>query len=240
MEETETHRVLVVDDDSDVRFMLQRYLRRHGFEVEAVPDGAGMRQMIDRRTCHLIVLDLSLPGEDGLTLARWLRERSTIPIIMLTAAAEVVDRVVGLEVGADDYMTKPFEPRELLARIRSVLRRAQAKRRPSGAAAGEPRVRFGATELDLESHHLFDAAGDEIPITAMEFDLLKAFADHPDRVLSRDRLLDLAHNRERDPFDRSIDIRIARLRRKIETDPRRPTVIKTVRGAGYMFVSDSD
>lgn len=232
-------RILVVDDDSDVRYMLTKYLSRHDFTVDTAEDGIQMRACMDGNAFDLVVLDLSLPGEDGLSLARHLRENSAVAIIMLTASAELVDRVVGLEMGADDYMTKPFEPRELLARIKSVLRRA---RRHADGGAGEPhdkpnQVRFGTCQLDLDTRGLCDETGNDIPITSMEFDLLKAFAEHPNRVLSRDQLLNLAHHRDWDPFDRSIDIRIARLRRKIELDPKKPDVIKTVRGAGYMFVS---
>ncbi len=236
---TDSGRILVVDDDSDVRFMLRRYLGRHGFEVETVADGAQMRSMLESQDFDLVVLDLSLPGEDGLSLARYLKASSAVGIIMLTAASEVVDRVVGLEMGADDYVTKPFEPRELLARIKSVLRRLEARAGSPVNRAGESgeRVRFGNRRLDLEGHRLYDDNDEEIPITSMEFDLLKAFAEHPDKVLSRDRLLNLAHNRDWDPFDRSIDIRIARLRRKIEPDPKKPRVLKTVRGAGYIFVT---
>lgn len=239
-------RILVVDDDSNVRFMLRRYLGKHGFEVEAVVDGVQMRRSLDQQPFDLIILDLTLPGEDGLSLARYLNQHHEIPIIMVTAAAEVLDRVIGLELGADDYVTKPFEPRELLARIKSVLRRSSGGKKASaqtvvaGAAATEQRVSFGDRVLDLGAHRLFDADASEIPITNMEFDLLKAFADNPNKVLSRERLLDLAHNRDWDPFDRSIDIRIARIRRKIEPDPSKPRIIKTVRGAGYIFTAAAD
>lgn len=230
-------RILVVDDDPDVRWMLQRYLGKHGFAVEVNEDGRAMRAMPDLNVFDLVILDLSLPGEDGLSLARFLREHYDVAIIMLTAASEVVDRVIGLEVGADDYVTKPFEPRELLARIRSVLRRSASSPSQQERGADSERAQFGQCVLDVHSHRLLNQSGEEIAITSMEFDLLKAFADHPNKVLSRDRLLNLAHNRDWDPYDRSIDIRIARLRRKIERDPSKPHVIKTVRGAGYMFVS---
>ena len=235
---SDSPRILVVDDDSDVRFMLRRYLGRHGFDVEAVEDGARMREVIGEQQFDLVVLDLNMPGEDGISLARFLRDNHPVGIIMLTAAAEVVDRIVGLEVGADDYVTKPFEPRELLARIKSVLRRLEsagpAAAGPSVAADG--RMPFGACSLDMDARQLFDENGEEITITSMEYDLLKAFADHPNKVLSRDQLLNLAHNRDWEPFDRSIDIRITRLRRKIEPDPAKPQIIKTVRGAGYIYV----
>jgi two-component system phosphate regulon response regulator OmpR len=161
---------------------------------------------------------------------------------MLTAAGEVVDRIVGLEMGADDYIAKPVEMRELLARVRAVLRRMPGGAPQVGevAAPATHKTRFGPCQLDLDAHKLYDAAGEEVAITSMEFDLLKAFAEHPNRVLSRDQLLDLAHNKDWEPFDRSIDIRIARLRRKIETDPAKPQVIKTVRGAGYIFVPNTE
>ena len=229
-------RILVVDDDSDVRFMLRRYLARHGFDVEVAEDGAKLRQLVAERHFDLVVLDLNMPGEDGISLARFLRDNHPMGIIMLTAASEVVDRIVGLEVGADDYVTKPFEPRELLARIKSVLRRVEHAA-PAAQPLGEDgRMPFGSCSLDTNARRLFDENGEEITITSMEYDLLKAFADHPNRVLSRDQLLNLAHNRDWEPFDRSIDIRITRLRRKIEPDPAKPQIIKTVRGAGYIYV----
>ena len=182
-----------------------------------------------------MLLDVRLPGEDGLALARWLRERHDVAIIMLTAAGEVIDRVVGLEVGVDDYIGKPFDLRELLARMKSVLRRAEKSRvRPASGASR--RVPFGNCQLDLDRHQLVGAGGEDIALTAMEFDLLRAFAEHPNRVLSRDQLLTLTRNREWEPFDRSIDIRIARLRRKIEDDPDNPKTIKTIRGSGYIFI----
>ena len=232
-------RILVVDDDSDVRFMLRRYLGRHGFDVEVAEDGARLRALIADGDFDLVVLDLNMPGEDGISLARYLRDNHDVGIIMLTAAAEVVDRIVGLEVGADDYVTKPFEPRELLARIKSVLRRLEhgAPAAPSGVASG--RMPFGNCSLDMDARRLFDENGEEIAITSMEYDLLKAFADHPNKVLSRDQLLNLAHNRDWEPFDRSIDIRITRLRRKIEPYPGKPQIIKTVRGAGYVYVVEN-
>jgi len=233
---TEPQHILVVDDDSDVRWMVRKYLSKHGFNVDAADGGAQMRQQFDKQEYDIVILDITMPGEDGLTLARYLRENYSVGIIMLTASAEVVDRVIGLEMGADDYMTKPFEPRELLARVKSVARRLGGL---SVAKSGntDDRVQFGQCSLDIEAHRLYDTDGHEVAITNMEYDLLKAFAENPDKVLNRDKLLNLAHNREWDPYDRSIDIRIARLRRKIEPDPAKPRVIKTIRGAGYMFVS---
>ena len=226
-------RVLIVEDDREVRETVAEYLASHGYEVAQAADGAAMRKALGGGIPDLVLLDVRLPGEDGLALARWLRERHDLAIIMLTAAGEVIDRVVGLEVGADDYIGKPFDLRELLARIKSVLRRADKSKAPS---SGSRRVAFGSCQLDLDRHQLIGAGGEEIPLTAMEFDLLRAFAEHPNRVLSRDRLLTLTRNREWEPFDRSIDIRIARLRRKIEEDPDNPKTIKTIRGSGYIFI----
>ncbi len=238
-------RVLVVDDDAAVREMLTEYLASHGYEVGAADSGPAMRAEIERALPDVILLDVQLPGEDGLTLARYLRERYDVGIIMVTGATDPVDRVIGLEVGADDYIGKPFDPRELRARVKSVLRRMQARptgdaRAPAGAPppAGEPpgRIPMAGCSLDVASHRLFAPDGREIPITTMEFDLLRVFAAHPNQVLSRDRLLTLTRNREWEPFDRSIDIRIARLRRKVEADPENPQALRTVRGVGYMYV----
>lgn len=234
---SELNSILVVDDDSDVRWMAERYLGKHGFDVVSAPDGVRMREIVAERRFDLVILDITMPGEDGLSLARFLREHhEPIAIVMLTASGEVVDRVVGLEIGADDYLTKPCDPRELLARVKSVLRRTgKARTEPETPGPELNRVRFGLCELNLESHKLFGEDQEEIPITGMEFDLLKAFSENPNKVLSRDRLLDLANKRDRDAFDRSIDIRITRIRKKIERDPSKPQVIKTVRGAGYIF-----
>jgi len=231
--------VLIVDDDATVRDMLSEYLSTHGYEVSQAQSGETMRTALGHRVPDAVLLDVNLPGEDGLSLARYLRERYDVGIIMVTAAGDVVDRVVGLEVGADDYIAKPFDPRELRARLKSVIRRCQARsaERPASAGgAGQRRIAVGLCTLDLDAHRLFGADGQEIALTSMEFDLLKVFAAHPHQVLDRDRLLTLTRNRDWEPFDRSIDIRIARLRRKIEPDPDRPQLIKTIRGAGYMFV----
>ena len=230
-------RVLVVDDDPAIRKMLTDYLSQHGYQVATAANGAAMRAEIARAVPAVVLLDVGLPGEDGLSLARYLRERYEVGIIMVTGADEVIDRVAGLEVGADDYIAKPFDPRELRARLKSVLRRVAAK--PAAAAAAvRAKVSVGRCFLDLKSRTLSDARGREIPVTAMEFELLKALIEHPNQVLSRDRLLTLTRNREWEPFDRSIDIRITRLRRKLEDDPARPRAIRTVRGAGYMFVPE--
>jgi len=234
-----TARVLIVDDDPSIRAMLREYLQGQGYVVNEAGSGAQMRQCLEADLPDVVLLDIRLPGEDGLTLAKFLRERYDLGIIMVTASGDVIDRVVGLEVGADDYLPKPFDPRELLARVKSVLRRLQAKpaAEPASSAAPSSRQRFGRCELDVESRRLFEAGGAEVAMTAMEFDLLRVFLANPNRVLSRDQLLMHTRNREWEPFDRSIDIRIGRLRRKVEPDPAgEPRCIRTVRNAGYMFV----
>ena len=234
-------RILIVEDDVSVREMLAEYLGTHGYEIAQADGGTVMREAVEKSLPDVVLLDVNLPGEDGFTLARFLRERYDVGIIMVTGSAELADRVAGLEVGADDYIVKPFELRELRARIKSVMRRMQA-RPPASPAAEAPgpsvssRVRVAACALDLASHQLFASDGREIPLTGMEFDLLKVFVERPNQVLNRDQLLTLTRNREWEPFDRSIDIRIARVRRKIEADPEHPQAIRTVRGAGYMFV----
>jgi two-component system phosphate regulon response regulator OmpR len=226
-------RVLVVDDDPALRELLAEYLTVNGLAVETVGDGAAMRRSLARGLADAIVLDLMLPGEDGLALARELRTHSQVPILMLSARGEEIDRVVGLEVGADDYLAKPFSPRELLARLRALLRRAAAP--PAAAAEGDPaRRRFGPFLLDPAAHRLL-RDGAEVHLTGAEFELLRVLVDRPNRVLSRDDLIDLLKGYERNPFDRSIDIRVTRLRRKIETDPGAPAYIRTVRGEGYLF-----
>ena len=232
--------VLVVDDEPELREMVEEYLSKQGFKVTTAGNGVAMRDIVAEQPVDLVLLDVRMPGEDGLSLARFLREHYPVGIIMLTAMGEVVDRIVGLEMGADDYISKPFDPRELLARVKSVLRRLSApttvnENVPEQFASG---VRFRDYVLNLESNQLFKSDGAEISITGMEFDLLKAFITHPNRVLTRDQLLDLAHNRNWDPFDRSIDVRITRIRRKIEQDPAKPQIIKTVWGKGYIFVPD--
>ena len=233
----EATRVLIVDDDPSVRQMLAEYLSAHGYEVRQAASGAAMRAELERAVPAVVLLDIGLPGEDGLTLARYLRERYEVGIIMVTGAGDVVDRVAGLEVGADDYIAKPFDPRELRARLKSVLRRLEAKTEKKSSPV--VKVSVGRCFLDLKSRTLSDAKGREIPITAMEFELLRALIEHPNQVLSRDQLLTLTRNREWEPFDRSIDIRITRLRRKVEEDPAHPRAIRTVRGAGYMFIPNS-
>jgi two-component system OmpR family response regulator len=227
-------RVLVVDDDPAIRNLLAEYLGAHGYDVALAASGVAMRAELERAAPAVVLLDIGLPGEDGLTLARYLRERHQVGIIMVTGAGDVVDRVAGLEVGADDYIAKPFDPRELRARLKSLLRRVEIN--SSAKPPAQLRVSIGRCFLDLKARTLSDAKGREIPITSMEFDLLKALIEHPNQVLSRDQLLTMTRNREWEPFDRSIDIRITRLRRKVEADPAHPRAIRTVRGAGYMFI----
>lgn len=226
-------RVIVVEDQADVRALLEDCLTAAGHAVRATGDGVGMRRLLEAGPADLIVLDLGLPGEDGLSLARWLRERYDLGIIILTGADTTLDRILGLEVGSDDYMGKPFAPRELVARIEAVLRR----RRPAGPQADLPpgAIRFGRYRLLQRPRRLVDEAGIEVPLTGMELDLVEALAANHGRALTRDRLLDLAPPRGDEPFDRSIDNRITRLRRKLERDPAKPELIKTVRGAGYLY-----
>jgi two-component system phosphate regulon response regulator OmpR len=236
--------LLVVDDEPELRGLLAEYFGRHGFAVRAAADAAEARALIAAAAPDLAVLDVNMPGENGLSLARWLREaHPRVSIVMLTTASETVDRVVGLELGADDYVAKPYELRELLARVRAVLRRAQAApavagsaAAPAAAAAAGRRVPFGERWLDLDQRKLFGADGSEIEITAAEYDLLALFARHPNRPLNRDTIMEQAHNRGWDVFDRSIDLRVMRLRRKIERNPDKPEVLKTVRNVGYVYV----
>ncbi|WP_315902706.1 response regulator [Microbaculum marinisediminis] len=229
--------IAVVDDEADIRDTVGEYLELKGYRVSRCDGGATLRALLEADTVDLVLLDVAMPEEDGLSIARYLGANTDVAFVMVTAAGEVVDRIVGLELGADDYLAKPVDLRELLARIKTVLRRGARRAAKGGSEAVETpqRVMFGDCTLDTNAHRLIGPDGADIPITAMEFDLLRAFAEHPNRVLSRDQLLDMAHNRGWEPFDRSIDIRIARLRRKIEPDPAKPQVIKTVRGAGYMF-----
>ncbi len=231
---TSTVRIVVVEDEATQRTLMVEYLGAQGFQVVGVPDGAAMRRNVQRQEPTLVLLDIGLPGEDGHSLARHLRAaHPRVAIIMVTAAGETVDRIIGLETGADDYLPKPFEPRELLARIRSVLRRLGHG--PGAAPTGGGRIVMGRRMLDLDRRMLVDDDGAEERLTASEFDLLKLFAENPNRPLNRDWLLEATSHREADSFDRAIDLRITRLRRKIERDPAHPTAIRTVRGVGYMF-----
>ena len=229
--------IVVVEDETAQRQLLVNYLAKQNFRVSGADGGAALRRLVERELPQLVLLDIGLPGEDGFALARWLREKSgRIGIIMVTIASDTVDRVVGLETGADDYIPKPFEPRELLARVKSVLRRVTG----AGPTTG-PRVRMGRFVLDLARRTLCNPDdGSEETLAASEFDLLKVFAENPSRPLNRDWLLEVTAHREMEAFDRSIDLRIARLRRKIEPDPAHPTAIRTVRGVGYMFVPPKD
>jgi DNA-binding response OmpR family regulator len=230
--------IVVVDDEPPARAMVGDYLKLHGFEVTLCDGGSSLRQCIAKQVPDLIVLDLNMPEEDGLSIVRAVKKDADVPIIMLTATASAIDRVVGLELGADDYLAKPCELRELLARIRSVLRRkSMAPTEPAARSQQKP-IRFGTKWLDIDAQVLRDEGGNEHPLASSEFALLKAFAQNPKRVLSRERLLDLAEARDREAFDRAIDVRITRIRRKIEPDPTRPSVIRTVRGAGYLFSPD--
>jgi two-component system OmpR family response regulator len=235
---SKTQHIIVVDDEAPAREMVGDYLKLHGFEVTLCDGGSSLRQCIAKQVPDLIVLDLNMPEEDGLSVVRAVKQSTDVPIIMLTATASAIDRVVGLELGADDYLAKPCELRELLARIRSVLRRMSMMAPESRTrGAGKP-IRFGTKWLDVEAQILRDENGNEHPLASSEFALLKAFAQNPKRVLSRERLLDLAEARDREAFDRAIDVRITRIRKKIEPDPTRPSVIRTVRGAGYLFSPD--
>lgn len=237
----DAQRIAVVDDDLATRETVADYLKMHSFDVVGLSGGQALRAELAGRRPDLIVLDLNMPEEDGLSIIRFLKEKfADLPVIMLTATASPIDRIVGLELGADDYIAKPVELRELVARIRSVLRRTVVVAAPTPAAAEDTRriTRLGQYQLDMESRVLTAPGGEEQVLMTSEFNLLKAFIDHPNRVLSRERLLDLANARDPDAFDRAIDVRITRIRKKIEPDPARPRIIRTVRGAGYMYVPD--
>lgn len=234
--DVESAKLLVVDDDPEIRELAQAYLSQQGFSVDCVDSGESMEAYLQENSVDLIILDLMLPGEQGLDVARRLKSESDIPIIIVSAQGDDIDRIVGLEVGADDYVPKPFNPRELLARVRAVLRRAQ---RSDVAATADSSPHFGDFSLDLASHRL-SKGGANVPLTSGEFDLLAILVAHPNKVLDRDRILDLLTGAERSPFDRSIDVRVTRLRGKIEPDPSAPVYIKTVWGKGYMFCPDGD
>lgn len=229
--------ILIVDDDREIRELLSRFLVRHGYRCSVASDGRDMRRQLADTRVDLVVLDVMMPGETGLQLCAQLRAgkesaAARIPVIMLTAAGDETDRIIGLEMGADDYLPKPFNPRELLARIRAVLRRSGDE--PAGTAAGAGVLAFDRWRIDLGSRRVIGPDGD-VELSTGEFDLLVALAQRPQRVLSRDQLLDLTRGRAAQPFDRSIDVQVGRLRRKIEADPTQPTLITTVRGGGYMF-----
>ncbi len=237
-----TARILVVDDEPELRALLNEYLTRQGFQVAEAADAAAARRLLADDVPALAILDVNMPGESGLSLARWLREaHPSVGLLMLTTANASVDRIVGLEIGADDYVPKPFDLRELLARLRALQRRARrpatqaTPRQAPEAPAPSGTIRFGHCQLELDTRRLLGPDGAEITLTAAEFDLLALFARHPRRPLSRDQIMEQAHGRSWDVFDRSIDLRIMRLRRKIETNPDKPAVLKTARGIGYVF-----
>jgi two-component system phosphate regulon response regulator OmpR len=237
----DTPHIAVVDDEAQIREAVGEYLELHGFAVSLANGGEALRAiMAGDKPIDLVILDLNMPGEDGLTIARYLREHSHVGIIILTATGQTLDRIIGLEIGADDYMGKPFDLRELLARVKSVLRRVETTTSAKGDKTGEDEIKIGRLTLNTAMHKLFDENGEEVQLTSMEYDLLQAFAGSANRVLNRNELLDLSHSQNSDPFDRSIDVRIARLRRKIEKDPSKPQILKTIRGAGYMFVRDAE
>lgn len=229
----EIHTLLIVDDDPGLRELLGDYLGREGYNVRMAADATEMDRLLAEARPDLLVLDLMLPGEDGLSIARRLRASLDIPILMLSARGEDIDRIIGLEVGADDYLPKPFNPRELLARVRALLRRSRESR-PAEASAAVDGYAFGPYVLELDSHRLLKN-GEEVVLTHAEFSLLKLLTEHPNRVLTRDQIMDMLKGYDRDPFDRSIDVRITRLRRKLEDDPAAPRYIRTVWGQGYLF-----
>lgn len=234
-----TTHILVVDDNREIREIVSKLLSKEGFRVSTAADGHEMRKSLGGSRIDLIVLDLMLPGEDGLTLCRNLRTESQIPVIMLTAKSEEIDRVLGLEMGADDYVTKPFGGRELIARIKAVLRRTQAMPE-AGKSDREAGYVFAGWRLDTTQRHLEAPDGSVVPLSTGEYDMLLAFVEHPQRVLNRDQLLDLARGRSTTAFDRSVDTQVSRLRRKIEIDPKAPELIKTVWGGGYVFTPKVD
>ena len=233
--------ILVVDDDAEIRDLIQEYLSTEGFRVSQAADGSAMQAVLEQGPVDLVILDVRLPGDDGLTLAGRLRQEAQTGIIMLSRKNDLVDKVAGLEVGADDYVAKPFQLRELLARVRSVLRRRQpnvASTRAQTSARSVVKYHFAGYELDRHKRLLLGTDGEPIELSAGEFDLLLTFLEHTKRALTRDQILDYAHGREAALFDRSIDVQVGRLRRKIEANPRRPELIKTIRGVGYMFDAD--
>lgn len=233
-------RVLVVDDEADLRALLQRYLVAQGYAVRTLEDARTLDTLLARERFDVLVLDVMMPGEDGLAVCRRLRAQGeTIPIVMLTARGDPVDRIIGLEMGADDYLPKPFNPRELLARIQALVRRQRMLGAHTGPAPGQGVVAFGEFRLDLDSRRL-EKNGQELPLTTGEFSLLQALAQHPNRPLGRDRIIELAHGRDHEATDRSIDVQVMRLRKLIEADPAQPRHIQTVWGVGYVFVPEGE
>ncbi|MFV1997260.1 MAG: response regulator [Acidiferrobacterales bacterium] len=233
----ESHKdhILVVDDDTEIRQLLKTYLEKHGLRASTATDGKAMWSVLEKSAIDLIVLDLMLPGESGLSLCRKLCAEVKVPVIMLTALGEEADRIVGLEMGADDYLVKPFNPRELLARIHSVLRRVRAFPESIDQAPVKGKLFFADWALDTTARHLISANGVVVPLSGGEYRLLRVFLDHPNRVLNRDQLLELVSGKQATPFDRSIDVQVGRLRRRLGDDSREPRLIKTVRSAGYIF-----
>jgi len=232
-------KILIVDDEEEICKFLRDYLVNHGYEVYTANHGDGMRSVMEKHPVDLVILDLMMPGEDGLTLTRYLRDTSEVAIIILTGKDEDVDRIVGLEMGADDYINKPFNARELLARVKTVLRRTAGGDAPAPHANGNQisLTQFAGWRFDKISRKLTDPEGEEVPLTTMEFNLLSTFTDNPNEVLDRDQLLEKLQNRSWEPYDRSIDVLVGRLRSKIERDPKKPQLIKTVRGAGYVLAT---
>ncbi len=231
-----TDHILLVDDDKEIRTLLGDYLQKNEFKVTSVADGKAMQAVLDKEAVSLIVLDLMLPGEDGLVLCRNIRAKSEVPVMMLTAKGDDMDRIVGLEMGADDYLAKPFNPRELLARIKSILRRAKVM--PEGLKPEEASVvRFSGWRLDTLSRQLTSPDGVAVPLSGAEYRLLRVFVDHANRVLNRDQLMDFCRGRELFPFDRSIDVQVSRLRQRLGDDAKEPKLIKTIRGEGYMLAA---
>lgn len=232
-------RIIVCDDEPEMRDMLVEFLTDEGYAVEQAGDGADLRRLVPAFRPDLVICDLRMPGEDGLSLTRWMRAEAHCAVLMLTGMGGVMDRIVGLEMGADDYLPKPFEPAELRARIKAILRRSMSA---DMATVGRPpaRIKVGKCVVDLEQRAMFGEDGEKVPLTSMEFDLLQTLITHARRVLTRDQLLEMAHHQRWDPFDRSIDIRIARLRKKIEHDPAKPAVLKTIRGEGYMLLPSGE
>jgi two-component system OmpR family response regulator len=228
--------ILIVDDDTEIRTLLTRYLEKNGLRATAVADGRAMWQALERGSFDLVVLDLMLPGDDGLTLCRNLRAKSDMPVVMLTARGDETDRIVGLEMGADDYLPKPFSARELLARIKVILRRTRSLP-PNMQPQDQHLIRFAGWTLDTTQRELITPGGKSTAIGGAEYKLLRVFLDHPNRVLDRDQLLDLSQGREADPLDRAIDVQVSRLRHRLGDDSRSPQLIKTVRGEGYVLAA---
>ncbi|MBF0195610.1 MAG: response regulator [Magnetococcales bacterium] len=231
---TQDH-ILVVDDDPDICTLVSDFLEKNGFKVSVAMDGKGLQEVLSNSSIDLIVLDLMLPDEDGLVLCRNLRSRSNIPVVILSAKGGEMDRIIGLEMGADDYLPKPFHPRELLARVKSVLRRARTQPEDSLESEQNACYRFAGWTLDVPTRQLYSPSGDKIFLSGGEFSLIMVFLNYPNRVLPRDQLLTFAHGREIEPFDRTIDMQVSRLRKRLQDDPKSPSLIKTVRSVGYVF-----